>query len=249
MSDPECFGSRLGRFPANVKPLSQIVQGLLIHSDWLAEYSLKADKALSRETLPVADRLRQVLARDASPLDVSRPPEKRIPATCRDFALMLCSFLRCNGTPARLRCGFANYLGNNAWEDHWVCEYFDFETKKWQLADAQIDAVLKDRYEIDFDAARVPRSSFRTAGDVWLDCRAGGLDPLVCGHGTTVGLWFIAVNVARDHLALNGTETSLWDTWRAARDLRRSVMSIDPSKFDDLAERPEQKITQLEPFW
>jgi hypothetical protein len=37
----------------------------------------------------------------------------------RDFALMMCAFLRAKGTAARVRCGFASYFGEG-WEDHWV---------------------------------------------------------------------------------------------------------------------------------
>lgn len=249
MSDPGEFLSLLGQLPTDPRALSQILQGVLVHSDWLVEYGLKADKAPSRETLPVAERLRQVFALDASPIEVQRPPERRLPATCRDFALLLCSFMRSKGIPARLRCGFASYLGGNLWEDHWVCEYWDRGSERWKLADAQMDTVLTAWCKVTFDPAQLPREAFLTAGKAWAKSRAGSLDPKLCGHGAATGLWFIAVNVARDHYVLNNRETSPWDGWRAAHDPETALMQTALSGFDDLAEHPEQPLKPVEFFW
>ena len=53
-----------------------------------------------------------------------------------------------------------------------------------------------------------------TADAAWRSCRAGRLDAETFGHGPACGLWFIRVNVMRDHLVLNGAEVSTWDAWR-----------------------------------
>ncbi|MEV5986507.1 transglutaminase-like domain-containing protein [Streptomyces sp. NPDC052051] len=71
---------------------------------------------------------------------------------CRDFALLHCSFLRHVGVPARLRSGFADYVGSDGFHgDHVVTEYWDAE-RGWLLADPQMaDPMVVDTFGIDFD--------------------------------------------------------------------------------------------------
>lgn len=198
-------------------------------------------------TLSVAERLDDAMQRDPAPLGTIRPAARRSTGSCRDFALLLCAALRSKAVPARTRCGFAAYF-DAAWEDHWVCEYWDAATRTWRLADAQIDAMLRQRQSIDFDAIDVPRTMFRTAGEAWLACRAG-TDPAVFGHGDVTGLWFVGVNVVRDHCALNGCKTSDWDRWREASPDRRTVQREDVALLDSLAREPMQALSQLRPNW
>jgi Transglutaminase-like superfamily len=216
MSDPAKHAGLAAALPSGVGALNRVVQGLLIHSDWLGAYDVdeRRVRANSRKTLPVADRLADILEDDPRPLHVARLPQRRSAATCRDFALMMCSFLRAKGVPSRIRCGFASYFGDG-WEDHWVCEFWDGAAQAWRLSDPQIDEVLRARLRIEFDPANVPRTSFLTAGEAWMEHRAGRSDPRRFGHGEATGLWFLKVNVVRDHYALNGRETSAWDEWRS----------------------------------
>ena len=123
MSDPAHHAAAIAGLPVDIDQLTGLISGLLVHSDWLSEYGLGESQSGARVTLPIAERLDQLMRRTSQTLDLVRPPGLRSVGTCRDFALMLCSFLRCKGIPARLRCGFATYLGNG-WEDHWVCEYW-----------------------------------------------------------------------------------------------------------------------------
>lgn len=130
MSDPAGHATAIADFRPEIGFLNDIVQGLLVHSSWLIEYGIDESQlsSVSRSTLPIADRLADILERDHRPLGVRRAPDRRAVGTCRDFALLLCSFLRCKGVPSRLRCGFASYFGEG-WEDHWVCEYWDRQTE------------------------------------------------------------------------------------------------------------------------
>ena len=250
MSDLEGFAALLDETPTNVAALSRIVQGLLVHCDWLPAYGLDESRVspISRETLPVAQRLKQAFALDSSPIGAFRPPARRSPATCRDFALMLCSFLRRKKVPARLRCGFASYFGDH-WEDHWVCEYWDAQADVWRLADPQIDDVLKARRHIDFDPTNAPRETFLTAGQAWLACRAGQCDFRHFGHGQTTGQWFMHVNVARDGLALRDILTSPWDQWRLATEPQRRLTDGDVEAVDAWARRPDRMKTGIGPGW
>jgi transglutaminase-like putative cysteine protease len=197
--------------------------------------------------LPVADRLDEILGTDAQPLQIRRPPDKRAVGTCRDFALLLCCFLRSKGVPARLRCGFAAYFGGG-WEDHWVCEYWDKQAQTWRMSDPQIDAMLKNKCRIGFDPTDVPHQWFLTAGQAWLDYRGARSDPNRFGHGEVTGSWFIKVDVLRDHYVLNGPETST-SGWRAAPPSKRMVGEHEVALLDDLAARPEQQVVEVVPDW
>jgi hypothetical protein len=161
---------------------------------------------------------------------------------------MLCSFLRCKGVPARVRCGFAAYFGS-AWEDHWVCEYWNGKTGAWRVSDPQIDQMLKRRNRITFDPTDVPRRCFLTAGEAWLDCRQARSDPHRFGHGDVAGSWFVKVNVLRDHYVLNDRETLNWDRWREAPLAKRSIHDSELKLLDDLAARPEQQLVEVAPDW
>jgi len=250
MSDPAHHAAAIADLPADIDRLTGLIGGLLVHSDWLSEYGVDESQggAASRATLPIADRLDQLIRRDSQALHLARSPGLRSVGTCRDFALMLCSFLRCKGIPARLRCGFAAYLGGG-WEDHWVCEYWHDESQQWRVSDAQIDRVLIRKYTITFDPADVPRSSFMTAGQAWGGYRAGKYDPDDFGHGETTGRWFIKVNVLRDHYVLNNQEVSAWDTWRAAAPAERVVGEGDIAVLDDIAAHPAQPLIEIAPDW
>lgn len=245
MTAPGRHLEALSGLSGGVAELVDAIQGVLLHADWASVHGLEGP--LARHTLPVADRLDDILRRDPAPLGTRRPPARRSTGSCRDFALMLCAALRCKVVPARVRCGFAAYF-NAAWEDHWVCEYWDGATGTWRLADAQIDAMLRQRQAMNFAATDVPRSMFMTAGEAWLACRVAA-DPASFGHGDTTGLWFVGVNVVRDHLALNGRETSDWDRWREAPVERRMVRQDDVTWLDDLARSPFQRPGGPGPGW
>jgi hypothetical protein len=250
MSDPATHAARVAELPSDVGALNRVVQGLLIHSDWLGAYDVNGHelRANSRKTLPVGDRLTDILEDDPRPPHVPRLPRRRSADTCRDFSLMACSFLRDKGVPSRLRCGFASYLGDG-WEDHWVCELWHGAAQMWRLSDPQIDKVMRARLRIEFDPANVPRTSFLTAGEAWMECRAGRSDPQRFGRGEATGFWFLRVNVVRDHYALNDRETCAWDEWRTTPPASRLVKDRDIESLDCLAAKPEIALTEVRPDW
>jgi hypothetical protein len=250
MSDPAHHADAIARLPTDVGVLNRTVQGLLIHSDWLAGHPVDLSRMtpISRQTLPLAERLDHILSKDGSALAAPRPPQDRSVGTCRDFALMLTAFLRAGGMPARVRCGFAGYFSAD-WEDHWICEYWDRATQVWRISDAQIDELLRDRLTIEFDPSDVPRAMFMTAGQAWRACRREGCDPARFGHGQTRGLWFVMVNAVRDHYALNRRETSQWDEWRAAPGECQNVTDRQAARIDEIADLPEQPMVEFPTPW
>ena len=166
---------------------------------------------------PAAALLGRMMAGDSRPLTVPREPADRLPGNCRHFTVLTAAMLRAQGIPARARCGFGGYFGTGTFEDHWVCESWDEATRRWKLADAQIDDVQLGLFEVDFDLMDVPREAFLVAGDAWRLCRDGGADPArfglsLMGEG---GYWWIAANLLRDVAALNNMEMLPWDVWGA----------------------------------
>lgn len=238
-TDPASFAPLIAELPDEIASLNRVVQGLLVHCAWLEQHSDNsgAFRTLSRTTLPIRDRLMATVRHGGHKLE-SRTPTEREVGTCRDFALMICAFLRAKGTPARVRCGFAAYFGEG-WEDHWVCEYWNSRKDRWCLDDAQLDELIKAACDVTFDTSDVPRDMFLTAGEAWLRCRAGNDDPNRYGHEDSRGIWFMGVNVVRDTLAMNNRETSAWDRWREAPSELRIMSQQELKRLDTLACAPE----------
>ena len=249
MFDLSPFAVQVVGLPADVGALCRFVQGALIHQGWFADYGVTAQDfaPFSRATLPVAERLAEVFADDAAWAE-PRPPRRRAPVTCRDFALMLCSLLRAKRIKARLRCGFGRYF-EPSWEDHWVCEYFDASKGRWRLADAQIDAALRTKHAIAFDGTDVPRSRYIPAGRAWLAARAGRFAFEDFGQGSVRGAWFLHVDVVRDALAMRDVATSDWDRWRLAPAEERRLSEEAFLATDALARRRRTGAWALLPPW
>ncbi|WP_421725539.1 transglutaminase-like domain-containing protein [Bauldia sp.] len=218
MTSPGDQAPLVGSLPGDVPSIMDAVGGLLVHLESAHRYDLDpADFAgQPRTTLPLAERLAQIVAADPAPLTTLRPVARRAAGTCRDYAIMMCGILRHQATPARVRCGFATYFTPGRYEDHWVTEYWQAERGRWMRADAQLDAVHQRDLGIAFDVADMPRAVFATAAEAWLLYRGDGIAADRFGHGPATGAWFLWVNLARDLLSLAGHETSLWDTWREA---------------------------------
>jgi hypothetical protein len=251
MTDPRHEVAMLDGLPDGIARLCRIVQGALIHLEWIGAYGLsESDVARpSRETLSLSERLRQLTHADPRPLVIPRAARARVPGTCRDFALMLCGLLRHQHIPARVRCGFAAYFREAHWEDHWICEVWLEAERRWRRVDAQLDGVLGRRLGIAFDPTDLPSDAFMSAGDAWLRCRAGRDDPQTFGHGSACGMWFVRVNVMRDHLVLNGTEVSVWDTWRNATVVHRMLPDDDVQVVDSIAADPTLAMRMIAPPW
>jgi hypothetical protein len=205
--------------PRDIAALREIIQGVLIHQDlasFLYGVKLSDEQRRDAHIRPLAEMLTGIRARDARPLTVAREPDHRLPSVCRHFSLMLSAVLREQGVPARARCGFGAYFTPGKFEDHWVCEYWNAGQARWILVDAQLDAVQRKAFNIDFNPLDVSRDRFVIAGDAWQMCRAGRADPNCFGLSSVPelhGLWFIAGNVLRDLASLNRMESLPWDVW------------------------------------
>jgi hypothetical protein len=240
MTDPKGMITSIVELRADVGSLCAAVQGVLIHGELMDVYGLAETGSFSRETLPLAIRLGRILEKDSSPLSVQRTPSARSVGTCRDFALMLCGFLRVKGVAARVRCGFGAYLRGGPWSDHWICEYWSSHESRWIRVDSQIDELQRRYYsKVAFDTLDIPADWFMTANEAWQACRQGRIDPSSFGHGVATGQWFVRVNVYRDHLSVNNSETSAWDSWRKSTIADQWMSETDLEAVDRLADFPE----------
>jgi hypothetical protein len=130
-----------------------------------------------------------------------------------------------------------------------VCEFWSPSTQEWRLSDPQIDGIQQETCRVGFDLTNVPRQYFVTADTAWLDYRAGRSDPNGFGHGETTGVWFLKINLIRDHYVLNGQETSVWDGWRAAPSSMRTVGDDEAALLDALAACPTRGLVEISPDW
>lgn len=146
MTDPKEYAKELDALPENPKQLINVVQGLIIHGALGKLYGINFSKKQSNEELlrTVPQMLEAIFQINHHSLNEIREPKHRLVGMCRDYALLLISFLRHKKIPARLRVGFANYFESDLmFEDHWVPEYYDTEQKRWIRIDAQVDEIQK----------------------------------------------------------------------------------------------------------
>jgi hypothetical protein len=225
--------------PHDVEALASIGHGLFVHEHLAHAYglTLSDEDRASVHTRPVGEWLERITTRDSAPLDVARPAELRLAADCRHFTVLIVAMLRAQGVAARARCGFGDYFGSDAFEDHWVCEYWNAGQERWILVDAQIDARQRELFPIDFDVTDVPRDRFLVAGEAWAQCRAGEADPGIFGLSPVkeFGSWWIAGNLMRDVAALNNVELLPWDCWGVMPGPQDTIDEERTALFDRLA--------------
>ncbi len=221
---------------ADPNAIYQLVQGLIVHDLWVERYGQVYDETheYSQKLAYMEDLLDKALELDHSNLAIPRHPHNRVIACCREFATLMCAFLRAKGIPARSRCGFATYFGwDGQYEDHWICEFWNGE--RWIMADPQLDPfqqssviswalnMAKENSRLsqqiqDFNPRDLKADEFVTAGQAWKLCREGAADPDHFGIGCPIrpewgidslyGLWFVRGQLLRDFAALNKVETN-----------------------------------------
>lgn len=238
MTDPGTHAALLDELPAGIQELCNVVQGLLIHIFWAERYGIALPEARKQEVglRAVSEKLARILDLDGEPLTKARPLEQRLVGNCRDFSVMLCAFLRHQGIPARARCGFGLYFSPDRYEDHWICEYWNADRKRWNLVDAQLDAFQRDALHIQFDPLDMPRDQFMTGGEAWQRCREGRANPDHFGIFDMHGIWFVRGDLVRDFLALNKIEILPWDPWGETITGESELSAEQTAFFDHLAE-------------
>lgn len=239
-SDVTDFKSTIEQLPNDVKALCQFVQNNLIHSYWLSHYSVEtsdANRHFEMQIRHAKDILKYSKTKSGAALGDAHFAKQKVVSVCRDFSLLLCSVFREKGIAARLRCGFAKYLTEHRFEDHWVCEYWHETELRWVMVDAQLDELHSSVLNFKFDPCDVPSTEFLYAGTAWQLCRSGKEDAATFGIFEINGLPFIKGNLVRDLHALNKVELMAWDTgWGILKNYSQSIEREDElALLDELA--------------
>jgi len=247
MTDAGAQARQFDDLPGDVGRLAKVIQGLIIHEHMPDFYGVTLSHRQREEphVRGVKQIVERIAAHDPRPLLEARPPAERFAACCRHYTLMLVAMLRNRGIAARARCGFGAYFVKDMFLDHWVAEYWNDKERRWVLVDAQIDAIQREKFGIDFDTLDVSRNKFLVAGDAWKLCRDGKANPQAFGVLDMFGLWFIASNVIRDVAALNNREMLPWDVWGG---MTRIDAELDLAFIDRLAamtHEPDKHLSEL----
>lgn len=224
ITDPAELDYLYDGMPDDIPSLCKVVQGLILHIYWAERLGVNLSRERQQEVglRRVSRQLKRIMELDPSRLTTPRPLEKKVVGNCRDFSTMLTSILRYKGIPARARCGFGTYFWpDRRFEDHWICQYWNKDEKRWFMVDAQLDDFQKKALYIDFNTVDMPEGKFLPGGDGWLMCRARNENPDLFGILDMHGLWFIAGNVIRDLLSLNKMELLPWDMFGLMEQYRR----------------------------
>lgn len=206
ITNPGRYAYLYDTLPETIPQLCQVVQELLLHLFHANRYGVKLSVQRKEEASlrEVEDILQRAMELCNHPLIQPRDPKNRVISICRDYAVLLCSFLRHKGIPARVRVGFATYFGSELHQPHWICEYWCQNRKDWVIVDAQLDDIQARYYEIDFDPFNVPADKFLYAGKEYELFHKDSDDSFVMKRS-------LKISLIQDLSALNKMEVEIWD--------------------------------------
>jgi hypothetical protein len=238
MTNPGRHTDLFDGLPVGIPELSRVVRGVLAHPPDAELYGPDATEERKRDirTHSVEGMLGRIRELDDRPLAESRPEERRPAGICAHAATLLCSLLRHQDVPARVRDGFAAYLAPDIWTNHWITEYWDTDRGHWVRVDAELPEEACRERGLAFDPADVPADRFIPAGEAWRRCRAGRADPASYGYpGFVGGLGYIAQQMVLDLAALNKVELLPEDRWGILGKPEAELTEDDLALFDRVA--------------
>ena len=238
-SSPDTHQRLFDSLPDTISELCQIVRGIYVHyrsSQISPSMEERLDDVNSRYC---STMLTKLLEMDNRNLLHAREIEQRVIGCCRDASLLLCTVLRHQGIPARMRVGFATYIKTDSqfpYTDHVVTEYWDANQERWKMVDAEQGTSNIQANDIEFDVHDIPHDKFLTAGKAWQIGRADQQRWDDFGVNNDIkGRWFVASYLMYDLAALNRWEMLLWDSWGLMKDLG-NLSQADLALLDQIAE-------------
>ena len=181
LSDPGKFTDTFNDLPDSIQELCKIVQNTISHIFWIkiienygftpidvVDKGRDQNKELNLRS--VEEKLEAYYSFDKTPFTEPRDNINRVIGNCRDFALLLVSILRHKGIPARVRSGAARYFfpdDPNKFEDHYICEYWNEEEKRWMMVDPQLDEFQRKALKLNMNTFDIPYNKFLCAGRTW----------------------------------------------------------------------------------
>jgi len=246
-SDPGRYARLYDGLPGGIPSLCSVVQQTLLHMFWIGEetYGLthRDLKDAGRELCvefslsTMEERLASVVALDDRPLNEPRDVHHRSVGCCRDYALMLCSILRHRQVPARARTGVALYFvapQGRLIEDHYIVEYWNDATQRWQRVDPQIDEIQRPAIEPDLDTADLARDVFLTGYELVEALREKRVPQNVGFPPVNAGSTYGRNKLFADFVGLTGCELPVHAWWGLGEP--RSVEPGDDRLIDQLVE-------------
>lgn len=238
MSEITSQKSMVDKLPQTIEGIVQVVQNIILHEHWVGHYGVKLDDNKQKEPWirSVNDKL--ILLREKGYTHVTDrlDQESKIIGICRDFTLLSVSLCREVGIPARARCGFATYLEKGKYIDHWLLEYWNYDTQKWTYVDSQLDPIQQNILKIPFNPLDVNESFFLTGAKAWELCRSGQLEAELFGIYQWWGYDYIVGNLLLDANALLKLPMHPWNGWNGYKNLPVSKWSIkDYTTIDALS--------------
>lgn len=193
---------------------------------------------------------------DSRPLTNKRSPENRLIGICRDYSVLLASFLRYKAIPARVRFGFVNYYDSEIQnETHNIVEYYDKEKKRWITIDAQVDDLQRKKHKIKTDTFNLElQKDFYTAAQVWLLNKQGKINANDFGYNKKwKGLRTIRSSLLLDLDSMNMRELLPWDFWgQLISKSEQSLSQEDKAALNKIATyltAPDEKFDELVAFY
>ena len=202
ITDPRQFASRFAELPRDMAALHQAINNIFVHMWKMSAVPLSDERKGDYSIRPVADVLARVAVYHDAPYTEERPREKQFIGDCRHAAVLLCSMLRHQGIPARVRHGFCQYISDDGkkFHHHIITEYWNGQ--RWLLEDPDIM-----RHDI-------PYSEFIFATAAWQAYRKGEIDTEnFYLTGDLKGWWTIPLIMQRDIASLLCFEAGSSDCW------------------------------------
>jgi hypothetical protein len=224
-SDPGEFGALLDALPTDPEDLGVAARNVITH--YRSGFELPKERRDEVHSRWVRRILQTDQLRHPIPLLAGREYMERVFGCCRDHTLFCVAVLRQHGIPARSRVGFAGYLMEDFYADHVVVEMWT--GSRWRRFDPEQSP---DRDDFDMlDLPSGPRAPFVSASEVWLEARAGRVDPRDYGifpGSPSGGVRFIRNYVIRELAHRQRDELLLWDEWGAmSRPVEETAPLID----------------------
>jgi hypothetical protein len=220
---------------------SGLVKNLLIHPVEVERYRDQLPEGREREDgqfYSVHDMLRGLQERNPGGLIVERKPSEHLILSCRFHAMLLVSFMKYFGVPARVRVGFAGYCNPDTEKhyDHWICDVWNADESRWMAVDPDVGKVDFERNEFDY------------AGDVWRQGRNGEITPEDYGIFEWWGMHYVRSNLCHDFFACLNQEYIYWEAPNICHKEYDAHTQAELELLDTIAillQKPDEHLDEL----